>query len=322
MVQPSADRGIEGVLHRLERSLSAEWWPGVFLFLIAVVTAVSYDLALIVPVLWPAVVDDPSSFWSQLRFFCLGWDATTGRRHWQYPAVNLLIALAFSATIGVAWPQEVGRLARSLLERVKRPGGFVKAAGVAVVLLTPPVLAAFSPLAGPAGEGEGIHRLAPRLAPGFRLVDQDGAVFQSDLALRGHHTLIAFLYADCTVACPTAIARMKRALAAMPGNGDARAVVVTVNPVRDTPERLRRQMELWDVRPPRWRFLTGDPAAVGAVLREYRVPAGGWDPVTRTLPHQAVGLLLDGSGRTRYRIDLSKADPGVLTRVWSDLQPE
>ncbi len=309
----------EAAARRLERWLSAPWWPGAFLAAIAVATLVSYDLALVVPALWPAVLDDPAGFWAQVRRFCLGWDPASGQRHWQYPVLNLLVALALSATVWAFWPREVADLARALRERVTRPRGWVTAAAIIVVALGPPLVAAAAapPRAGWAEDAPGLRPLPPAPAPVFRLVDQDGREFDAARGLPGHPTLLLFLYADCQVGCPAAIVRVQRALGLMPQRGDARVVVVTVNPARDTPARLRQQMDVWQVRSPAWRLLTGEPAAIGSVLRAYGVRAGALDPVTLTLSHDVAGFLLDRSGRVRYRVDLTQVNPEALARVWN-----
>lgn len=308
----------EAAARRLERCLSASWWPGVFLGVIAVVTLVSYELALVVPALRPAVLDDPAGFWAQVRLYCLGWDPAAGQRHWQYPVVNLLVALALAGTVWMLWPREVADLARALRERLGRRRGRVAAAAVVLVALAPPLLAAHAPAprAAAAGEAPGIRALPPAPAPGFRLVDQDGRAFDAATGLPGHPTLLLFLYADCQVGCPTAVARVQRALERMPRREEARVVVVTVDPARDTPARLRQQMAVWRVAAPAWRLLTGEPAAVGSVLRTYGVRAGALDPVTGTLTHDVAGFLVDRSGRVRYRVDLLRASPQALARVW------
>ncbi len=304
---------VQLTLKRLELVLTAGWWPVVFLLLVWAVTLVSYFLALVVPDLWPSVADDPASFWAQLRLYCLGWDAATGGYRWQYPIANVAVAVAFTVTIWALWPHEVGCFLRALRARTGRGGALVLAA---FVLLTAAVPLVFSPAAG----GKvGVTPVEPYAAPGFRLIDQDGRVADSGRLLRGQPTLLTFLYTDCPDACPAVVSRVKQALERMGSSSDARVVVVTVNPGRDTPERLRGQMTAWKVQAPRWSLLTEQPAAIGAVLRDYRVAAGGEDPVTRTLSHDTVGFLVDRSGRVRYRVDLLQVSPEELSRIWSGI---
>lgn len=71
------------------------------------------------------------------------------------------------------------------------------------------------------------------------LTDQNGAKIKLDVD-RGHVTLVAMFYGSCTVVCPLIIAELKQTLAELPAavRKDARVLMVSFDPVRDTPEHL------------------------------------------------------------------------------------
>jgi protein SCO1/2 len=78
-------------------------------------------------------------------------------------------------------------------------------------------------------------------------------------ALRGHPTIIDFVFTRCDNICPMVSARME---ALQERIGDRRAeaiklVSITVDPAYDTPEKLAAYAERFRARPDKWRFLTG-----------------------------------------------------------------
>jgi protein SCO1 len=130
----------------------------------------------------------------------------------------------------------------------------------------------------------------------FRLVDQNGQVVTQD-ALKGKPSLMFFGFTHCPDICPTALFDMTQVYKALGRDGDkVQAYFVTVDPERDTPDILKEYLSSFD---PRLRGLTGDPAAVAAMEKAYRVyskkiplEAGGY-----TMDHTALVYLMDKEGR-------------------------
>ena len=102
----------------------------------------------------------------------------------------------------------------------------------------------------------------------FTLVDQDGKS-RSEADFKGEHMLIYFGYTYCPDVCPTALSDMGLALNEL---GDVaakvRPVFITVDPSRDTPERLKPYVANFH---PRMVGLTGSEQAVTAAAKAYRV---------------------------------------------------
>jgi protein SCO1/2 len=99
--------------------------------------------------------------------------------------------------------------------------------------------------------------------PAFTLVDDHGQTF-TETALRGHPTIVDFVFTRCDTICPvisTRMARMQEKLS------DRRAesiklLSISVDPTYDTPEKLAAYAAKFEARPDKWRFLTGPEDAV------------------------------------------------------------
>jgi protein SCO1 len=130
----------------------------------------------------------------------------------------------------------------------------------------------------------------------FQLVDQDGKTV-SDADMKGRPFLVFFGYTHCPDVCPTTLFEMSQMLHALgPDAGRIGALFITVDPERDTPAVLKDYLASFD---PHLRGLTGDPAAVDAALKAYRVYAKKVPLKDRdyTMDHTAVVYLMDKNGR-------------------------
>lgn len=100
------------------------------------------------------------------------------------------------------------------------------------------------------------------------LVDQNNEPqrFYSDL-MAGNVVVIDSMFTTCAAVCPVMGQKMK-AIQAAAGDRLGKDVVlisISVDPTNDTPAKLREYAKRYDARPG-WYFLTGDEAAVHAVL--------------------------------------------------------
>lgn len=80
----------------------------------------------------------------------------------------------------------------------------------------------------------------PRALPEFALIDHHGEAFTAE-SLKGQWTLVFFGFTYCPDICPTTmafLARLVDELDGLPAGDDTRVVMVSVDPARDTPERL------------------------------------------------------------------------------------
>lgn len=130
-------------------------------------------------------------------------------------------------------------------------------------------------------------------------------------SLAGRVQVVTMLYTSCAYACPRLMLDMKRIEAEL---GDALApdvgfVVVSIDPARDTPERLAGFAAGSRLDPGRWTLLAGDDDAVlelAALLGvRYRESAPG------EFIHGNVLTVLDRRGEIVHRQEGLGADPAA-----------
>ncbi len=130
----------------------------------------------------------------------------------------------------------------------------------------------------------------------FKLTDQNGrTVTEADL--KGEPFLVFFGFTHCPDVCPTALFEMSEVFRRLgPDAEKANALFISVDPARDTPEKLKDYLQSFH---PGITALTGSQAEIDAVTKAYkayakRVPleGGGY-----TMDHSAIVYLMDRNGR-------------------------
>ena len=145
--------------------------------------------------------------------------------------------------------------------------------------------------------GRGTAPISAQAAVGgpFRLIDQNGATVTEE-KLKGHPSLVFFGFTNCPEVCPTTLFDISEVLNKLgPDAGKVNALFITVDPERDTPEKLKDYLSSFN---PHLTALGGDAAAVAAVAKAYRVyykkiPQDGG---TYTMDHTAIVYLMDKQG--------------------------
>ena len=148
-------------------------------------------------------------------------------------------------------------------------------------------------------------------APEFSLTTQDGKNFR-DSDLKGKVVLVGFIFTTCNGTCPATTHRMaaiqeelKRRR--LDKDGRVQLLSISLDPIRDKPETLKRYLRLYDVDPSNWTFLTGDAAEVNKVIAAW----GMWarPAANGQLDHPSRVFLLDGLGRIREIYNLTFLKP-------------
>ena len=104
----------------------------------------------------------------------------------------------------------------------------------------------------------------------FSLTAQDGKTL-TDKDLKGAPFLVFFGFTHCPDICPTKLFEISEVLRAAGAKGEKlRALFVTVDPERDTPEVMKSYLGSFD---PRIVGLSGDRPAIDAVIKAYRAYA-------------------------------------------------
>ena len=110
----------------------------------------------------------------------------------------------------------------------------------------------------------------PRAAPEFVLPSSTGADFKLS-STRGKVVVLEFGYTNCADVCPVSLASLAQARKAMGSNAaEVQVVFVTVDPLRDTPARLRAYLSNFD---PTFIGVSGTPAQIEAMLKTYGISA-------------------------------------------------
>ena len=156
-------------------------------------------------------------------------------------------------------------------------GAFALTAGV--ILLSPRDVTRPSSVGGP-----------------FELVDQDGKTV-TDKDFRGKPFLVFFGFTHCPDICPTTLFEVSEVFNRLGKDAEkVSAIFVTVDPERDTPEKLKLYLSSFH---PRISALSGSEAQIEAIKKAYyvyakRVPldGGGY-----TMDHTSVVYLMDKEGK-------------------------
>ena len=135
-------------------------------------------------------------------------------------------------------------------------------------------------------------------APALKLQGTDGRPL--DLAnYRGKVVMLAFGFSSCGEVCPITLATLAGARRKLGAEAErVQVVYVTVDPERDTEERMRRYLGSFD---PTFVGGVGSPAAIDAAQKSYGVssnkityPDGGY-----TVGHSSSIYLIDRTGGLR-----------------------
>lgn len=134
----------------------------------------------------------------------------------------------------------------------------------------------------------------PLATPQFTLINETGEPLRLG-DLQGKVVLLFFGYTTCPDFCPTTLAEARTVLEGLGSKADEVVFLfVTVDPERDTPEKLAAYTNAFH---PNIFGLTGDPADLEAVYRDFRVRVERED-----LPDSALGYLMGHTTRM-YLVD-------------------
>jgi protein SCO1 len=147
------------------------------------------------------------------------------------------------------------------------------------------------------------HR-APKLEdigeiPPFQLTDERGEPFTED-ALRGHPTIVSFIFTRCDTICPVTSMKMQKIQdKTFDAGAHIKLMSISVDPTYDTPPRLAEYAKRYGADPERWRFVTGPADKIHdlvegpfmtSMLREADRPGG-----IPNIAHGGYFMLVDGN---------------------------
>jgi protein SCO1/2 len=131
----------------------------------------------------------------------------------------------------------------------------------------------------------------------FALIDANDGKTVTEQSFRGKLMLIYFGYTFCPDACPTTLNSISEAMAKLgPAANRIAPLFISIDPARDTPKVMANYVKAFD---PRLQGLTGDPAAIAAVAKEFavyykihQVPGGDY-----LVDHSSLIYVMDGNGK-------------------------
>ncbi|MDE2308509.1 MAG: SCO family protein [Xanthomonadaceae bacterium] len=138
------------------------------------------------------------------------------------------------------------------------------------------------------------------VVPPITLIDQHGQRVRLDQALAGDKpALVQFFFTTCTTICDVRSAQL---VAAAPklrqANIDIGFYTITIDPDRDTPERLLAFSRQFGDPPPNWRLLTGSEARI----KQAEAAFNASDPADDKMMHKPLTFIRGGKGQPWQRI--------------------
>ncbi len=149
--------------------------------------------------------------------------------------------------------------------------------------------------------------------------DQEGqALTLSELA--GRPRLLSFVYTYCEHTCPMIVARLEMVTDTIPEpvRNQLQVTLVSLDPERDTPERLKTWLQEKGLDGRDWLMLHGDPDEVlgfAAMLGVRYRPMG-----ERDIAHSNMITLLDAQGVVRYQSKGLGDDPAEINDAIESLE--
>ncbi len=177
---------------------------------------------------------------------------------------------------------------------------------VATAALTLVVAGWVAPSWGNQDDRPRLSKIGP--APGFTLTNQEGKPL-SLKQLRGKVVVTTFIFTGCGSTCPLLTAKLisiQRRLGADSGSRVYFAAI-SVDPLADTPEVLKRYAQAYGADLGSWAFLTGDPAQISDVAHRYGVyyKRQGGDEIDHTF----LTSIIDQEGTLRVQYLGVRFDP-------------
>ncbi len=161
----------------------------------------------------------------------------------------------------------------------------------------------------------------PVTAPKISLIDQDGAVWNLD-DQKGKASVIFFGYTSCPDVCPTTLSIFRQIKLLLDQQNElVNFVYITVDPERDTPEKLKNNLAAFD---PSFIGLTGSNVDLEPVWKGYGVyrekvsteSASGY-----LMDHSAITYVIDKQGNLKLTYPYGM-DPREITEDLNHLLKE
>lgn len=153
----------------------------------------------------------------------------------------------------------------------------------------------------------------PRIAPDFTVRGSDGKELKLS-QYRGKLVLLEFGYTSCVDVCPVSLGMLAEARRQMGAQASQLQVIyVTVDPERDTPDRMRNYLRAFD---PTFIGATGTPQQMARVRQDYGITATkkmiDGSKTDYTVGHSSYLYFVDRKGSLRALLPFGRTAADVV----------
>ena len=134
--------------------------------------------------------------------------------------------------------------------------------------------------------------------PPFSLITQDSLTITNQ-DLSDNIYIADFFFMSCPTICPRVMQQMQRLYKHYENNEKIRFISHTLDPKRDTPERLKMYADNLEIDTKKWHFLTGDKDHIYDLAETYFVVAYEDSEAPGGVNHSGKILLVDTQGHIR-----------------------
>ena len=137
---------------------------------------------------------------------------------------------------------------------------------------------------------------------------------------RGNVQVLAFVYTYCEHSCPIIVANLKRVEVKLTEaqKSSTQIMLVSLDPMRDTPETLNCYMQDHNMKSGEWNMLNGDPDDVLELSALVGVRYRPMDTEGTDIAHSNIITVPDKAGRIHYQMKgLDESLDGVVAAIES-----
>ncbi|MDE5056330.1 SCO family protein [Wolbachia endosymbiont of Drosophila bicornuta] len=164
----------------------------------------------------------------------------------------------------------------------------------------------------------GIHNAEVKIGGDFSLINQDGQILRSS-DFKDKYMMIFFGFSSCKRICPMNLGIISETLAKLDEktNNKLQTFFITVDPERDSTERLKEFQQQFDHR---IQMLTGEREKIDEVIAKYKVYAskvGGEEEIN----HSSIMYLIGPGGKyvTHFAADLN-SDESQSDKILAEIR--
>lgn len=160
--------------------------------------------------------------------------------------------------------------------------------------------------------GDTVHHVIPS----FEFVNQNNEII-SNSDFKDNIYITDFFFTSCPSICPKVKIEMLKIYDTFESNETVKLVSHTLDPKRDTVEKLNEYASHLEVDKKKWHFLTGEKDALWDIANEYFVTALEDPDAPGGLEHSGKILLIDKAGHIRAYSEGTnpKSTPGFIKNI-------